>query len=124
MAKNDINVGNGTFCWSDPYIVMTEGASGTGPLRKEVIEETSEQGTELILEPLVYPNPTTGIIQVKLPTQSGTLQIFNSLGVLMNSLLLNTSESNIDLSMFASGVYTLQIQTEIKTTHTRLIISE
>ncbi len=111
-------------CWSDPYIVMTEGRAGTGALRKEILNETPELGTELILEPVVYPNPTTGIIQIKLPTQTGTMKIYNNLGVLVFTFSLSTSDTSIDLTELTKGVYTLEIITEINTSYVKLVISE
>lgn len=124
VLNPNTNINEFYECWSDPYIVMTEGVAGTGAFRKEILDETSELGTELVLEPVIYPNPTTGNIQIKLPTESGTLLIYNSLGILVGSYQLNARESSIDLSTFAMGVYTLEIKTNIKTTHTKLIISE
>jgi hypothetical protein len=65
----------------------------------------------------IYPNPSSGIYQIQ---ATGTIAIHNTLGVQV--LTKNISgNSTIDLSGYAKGIYTLQLQTAIGTITRKLI---
>ncbi len=62
---------------------------------------------------VVYPNPTTGIFTVSsFNEQIIKIDIIDASGRLINSKSGNGNSLSIDLSNFASGVYTIKIQTE------------
>ena len=65
----------------------------------------------------IYPNPSSGIYQVK---GMGTVTVFNALGelILTQNILGN---SIIDLRTQANGIYSLQLQTEKGTLISKLI---
>jgi hypothetical protein len=67
----------------------------------------------------IYPNPSSGKYQIQ---GTGTLSVHNALGelILRKNILGNSS---IDLSVYADGIYALQLQTE-KATLTRKLIKE
>jgi hypothetical protein len=69
----------------------------------------------------LYPNPTNGLVTV-VTSESGNLQIYNSIGVLVKDLSLNPSpkerdfsakyETEVDLSNLVNGVYLFRIGNE------------
>ncbi|MEN0003095.1 MAG: proprotein convertase P-domain-containing protein, partial [Bacteroidota bacterium] len=73
-----------------------------------------DQLFEVTAQPLeVFPNPTTGRVQIKLPTVNGKvkLSIFNTSGQSMRELVLENAlpVQEVDLSAFANGVYWLRL---------------
>ena len=50
---------------------------------------------------LVYPNPTTGIVNISEPSE---IQVYNSFG----ALIITTFGTQVDLSNYANGVYFIQ----------------
>lgn len=69
----------------------------------------------------MYPNPTTGILNITFKNNKPfAFQLINSLGqvVLSKANFLNQT---IDLSTYASGVYTLLIQLEDKIINTKIL---
>lgn len=63
---------------------------------------------EIIQKPLVFPNPSSGIININ--TKIDNAQIFD----LNGRFLLSTSSQQIDLSSFDKGIYVLKIKTSNK----------
>ncbi|MCL2328052.1 MAG: leucine-rich repeat protein [Bacteroidetes bacterium] len=51
---------------------------------------------------LVYPNPTTGIVNISEPSE---IKVYNSFG----ALLITTFGTQVDLSNYANGVYFIQV---------------
>lgn len=75
---------------------------------------TSTQSFESSNQPLVYPNPVSGIVNVKLEKNSNDIRFIHLLdingSVLKEVKTLNKSSVEIDISQFASGIYFLNIQ--------------
>jgi len=63
--------------------------------------------TELDLQ--IYPNPTTGIINLEAPL-TGNLEIFNTLGQVLQTKQLE-EEQQLNLNDFENGTYFIKIQT-------------
>ncbi len=61
----------------------------------------------------LYPNPTSGLVQFEVVEQT-TLQIFNSIGVLVSTQELQKGLNQIDFSNFPSGIYFLNGEGETK----------
>lgn len=64
----------------------------------------------------LYPNPTNGIVNVEFEMwnekwDDAEIQIFDMYGKLLRSVLVSDSVTQVDMSMFAEGVYTLRIET-------------
>jgi hypothetical protein len=59
----------------------------------------------------VYPNPSTGLVQVVLPADFGaaTAQVFNSLGQEVARQPLGAAGGELRLNMLVTGVYTLRV---------------
>ncbi len=66
-----------------------------------------QQKTEFNL----FPNPTSGLIQIK-SDEKTTLQVFNSIGVLVSTQELQEGLNQIDFSSFPSGIYFLEGKSE------------
>jgi hypothetical protein len=62
----------------------------------------------------LFPNPTSGLVQIELG-EDITLQVFNSIGVLVKTQEFRKGLNTIDLSQFPSGIYFLEGKTESKT---------
>lgn len=65
----------------------------------------------------VFPNPSKSIVHVQLPTAASgqnVLQLFNSIGseVLQQTVPAGNSQSDVDISSLAAGVYILKYGTE------------
>ncbi len=75
-----------------------------------IVAEHSED-----IERLIYPNPTTGIINIKSRPNGGIslIKIINLFGEILIETHINNANSNqLDLSSFESGLYYLSIETE------------
>lgn len=75
------------------------------------VEDYEQSGMTL------YPNPTSGIVNVGFEMgneqwRNAEIQIFDMYGKLLRTELVNDSTIQIDMSLFADGVYTLRIKTQ------------
>ncbi|HEY1046368.1 MAG TPA: PKD domain-containing protein, partial [Bacteroidia bacterium] len=60
----------------------------------------------------IYPNPNSGIFNVNLEAEiSGqmTVNVYNTLGELVKTVVVNSNSTVVDMSEFASGVYTVKV---------------
>jgi len=64
----------------------------------------------------LFPNPTTGIIQIEglLQNKNTTVSIFNVMGQKLEQKEINTKESTIDLSSYKKGTYYFSFNNSIK----------
>jgi hypothetical protein len=60
---------------------------------------------------IVYPNPVTNNLTIEAPGKA-TINILNSQGQLIETLLINGNISNIDVFNLPSGVYMMEVKTE------------
>ena len=59
----------------------------------------------------VYPNPTTGIVQIKGLHANSIINIYSVQGENIESFIgVDTKELNLDITHFKSGVYVLTIE--------------
>lgn len=70
----------------------------------------------------VYPNPTKNIINIETTAEISKIEIYNTLGQLINSFEGNKKE--IDVSTLSNGIYFLTITTTDKNSVTKKIIIE
>ncbi|MBV6406168.1 MAG: hypothetical protein GFGODING_02953 [Flavobacteriales bacterium] len=73
-------------------------------------------GVEEVDQPLqlqVYPNPTSGRVQVQLPEgeQGATLQVLDAQGQVLRTELMHGNAHVLDLSEAAAGVYAVRVRT-------------
>lgn len=75
----------------------------------------------------VYPNPGKGNFNVRLSNTTNTtgkVQVYNSVGTLVNTATFNSSNFNVDLSANAAGLYTMQITFDNGAQNQIIIIKE
>ncbi|MCL1932958.1 MAG: T9SS type A sorting domain-containing protein [Candidatus Azobacteroides sp.] len=68
----------------------------------------------------VYPNPSDGLFQILAPP-TGTITINDSVGNCILEKKNNETDSTIDLSGYASGIYILTIRQENQIYQSKLI---
>lgn len=65
-----------------------------------------------VLELVVYPNPTTGILQIKTTNQDiEEIKIFDTMGRVVFNSNTNTQNISLDTTPFPVGVYVLELKT-------------
>ena len=94
-------------------------SSGTGNFGSEVVQaftNASLSNSSFNLESIsIYPNPTSNILNVNIPSQLGsdtTYQIFNYLGQVIKSDKTSTNSFSINTSEFSNGVYFIKLNVE------------
>lgn len=60
----------------------------------------------------IYPNPTTGLVQLLYSETIQEIRVYDLSGQLVFTSLNNDTFATVDLSMFADGIYTLELVTE------------
>ncbi|HEX7414110.1 MAG TPA: T9SS type A sorting domain-containing protein [Bacteroidia bacterium] len=85
-----------------------------------------EQVSTNNLETTIYPNPTTGIINLKSSSfqNINSLEIYNMLGTCIHKQVASPSNGEIDLSTQPNGIYFIHLQTEQGTEIKKLIIEK
>lgn len=60
---------------------------------------------------LLYPNPTTGNVFIKLPEniERGTIQLFSANGAVLQTLNITNTLMELDLGKYANGLYIIRI---------------
>ena len=62
---------------------------------------------------VVYPNPTTGMIQIQNPeSRIQDVEVYDAYGKMLNAVTVNDHATSLDLSGYASGTYFVKIVTE------------
>ena len=62
---------------------------------------------------VVYPNPTTGMIQIQnSESRIQDVEVYDAYGKLLNAVKVNDNATSLDLSGYASGTYFVKIMTE------------
>ncbi len=70
----------------------------------------------------IYPNPSNGIFNINLENTDNTIEIYNINGQLILSQKANDSNTTIDLSSQAKGVYFVKITSEQNVYNNKIII--
>lgn len=81
------------------------------------VSEMDEQELE------VYPNPTADFITLTIPEGQGELEIYDQSGRRVVSERINTTQSQIDLSHLATGVYVAEVHTNTAVRTVRVVVS-
>ena len=62
---------------------------------------------------VVYPNPTTGMIQIQnSESRIENVEVYDAYGKMLNAVTVNDNATSLDLSGYASGTYFVKIMTE------------
>jgi len=74
----------------------------------------------------VYPNPTNGKFDVVLPkpTSNTSIEVYNSMGILVHRRTAVNAVNTIDLTDYAAGIYILNVISNNKTVASRKIIKK
>ncbi|HNW89740.1 MAG TPA: T9SS type A sorting domain-containing protein [Bacteroidales bacterium] len=104
----------------DTFNIIAMSSAGSAPqtgsslyLDDVEIEFSGAGGPEIIsLDELlnVYPNPTTGLLSVKLvPNETNTINIFDHLGKQLRSMTCENISITLDMRSFANGAYFIEV---------------
>lgn len=74
---------------------------------RQSASKTSSSTTALVL----IPNPANDKVSVRLPSNTGTLQLYNAFGKLVRTVVVNEVNTDINTSMLPNGLYSLQYVT-------------
>ena len=87
---------------------------------------TSISNLDRSTESTIFPNPTAGILYVKTSNtiQKYSLQVFNMLGILIDSRILTNQNNSIDISNYASGIYVIKLIGDDHSMHIHKIIKQ
>ncbi|MCH2199692.1 MAG: T9SS type A sorting domain-containing protein [Flavobacteriales bacterium] len=69
-----------------------------------------EEQSSIDLE--IYPNPTTGLVNIKASEQLERYDVYNSMGSLVASDLIMQTQMQIDLSYLSTGLYTVHVTSD------------
>ncbi len=86
----------------------------------EICRMANNQKSQFLADMRIYPNPTTGRIEVQTAEEDITIHIYDVLG----NRVLSTQERYLDLSGYASGVYIMNIEKEGEMLHVEKIIKK
>jgi len=88
----------------------------------EVLKEDKTQNRNLVKDINIFPNPSSGIVNIK-GYEIGQIEVYNSSGqLLMSKNGFQENDQVLDLSNYSSGIYTLILQSGGKVTSHQLII--
>jgi hypothetical protein len=110
----------------DYYVIVT--LSGCSSLQSNVISFNPtgivEVGENISIS--VYPNPTKGKVKIMLNNKFNsdyTVDIYDNIGGLLESVKKNKSETNVDLDLrkYSEGVYMLRIYASDRYYQTKVV---
>lgn len=73
---------------------------------------------------VAYPNPTTGILEVMLPKNNGTVKVYNMIGEEVANTSTTSNMMKVDLSKQSNGVYFAKITSNGVVTTEKIILSK
>ncbi|MBO4574249.1 MAG: choice-of-anchor J domain-containing protein [Bacteroidales bacterium] len=83
----------------------------------DYVQVTTDEVDELDVNVGVYPNPTSGIVNIDADDVKNVM-VMNALG----QKVFETTDNQIDLSQFGNGVFMLRIETENGTSVQRIVV--
>jgi len=113
VGDNITNIANIFFDFNepvitDPSIVLIDVSSGVGEAASNDV--------------LIYPNPTNGELNIVSDVLLKQILLYSSDGRLLLSESMNSASHRIDVSSMESGIYLLELSSELGTRVQRLII--
>lgn len=87
-----------------------ENTTSTAP-RLLINDNTANKGIDVTsgVTIEVYPNPVVDVINFKGDIEGATVKIYNVLGAFQKETILGSTQSSLDISDFATGVYLLSV---------------
>ncbi len=115
--NTDDNGNNSVNWWqSDPLVPLMQGSS-SGFVLWDPTSSTGIHDSQTNALLTMYPNPATNELHILNKAPLTKIEIFNSIG----QLEISTTNSLIDISMLASGIYILKAQSEKASTSQEFI---
>lgn len=94
-------------------VEVTDGICKTKSACVNMTQAGVNENEALNLGVTVYPNPTSGIVTIKIANnQQADIHVYDASGKLIKTYLNLNSDDTISIEEFTTGVYTLQIQTQ------------
>ena len=81
------------------------------------VNENGEQGYVTM-----YPNPATSSVKLQANTTINTVQVFNAIGQMVYSNVVNDIATRIDVSSLQNGVYFVKVNSKLGTTTQKLVV--
>lgn len=72
----------------------------------------------------LYPNPTTGNLQIETPQTISTVIVYNLVGQRVKTFKMQTNQKSIDISSLQTGSYFVNVQSTTGNTYTKLIVKK
>lgn len=104
--------------------------NGFGPQPRDLIQKFINSRTcleALSLDEITfadftyYPNPSTGLVNISSGTEIEAISVYNVAGQLLTSIKVNGTETTIDLSLLANGVYFVKAVSGAKEKNFRIV---
>ncbi|MCB9173771.1 MAG: T9SS type A sorting domain-containing protein [Flavobacteriales bacterium] len=73
---------------------------------------------------VAYPNPTTGIVEVMLPKNNGTVKVYNMIGEEVTNASTTSNMMKVDLSNQPNGIYFVKVSSNGEVTTKKVILSK
>jgi hypothetical protein len=80
----------------------------------------NEQGVNEYI--MVYPNPASDVLRISSNGDIQHVRLMNSVGQVVFDQVLNTAKTQISVANFESGIYMIQVETQVGTTTQKIII--
>jgi hypothetical protein len=71
---------------------------------------------------MVYPNPASDVLRVSSNGDIQHIRMMNSVGQVVFDQVMNTAQTQISVANFESGIYMIQVETQVGTTTQKIII--
>jgi hypothetical protein len=81
------------------------------------INETGEHGYVTM-----YPNPATTAVRLEANSNISNVEVYNAVGQLVYSTVLNSNTGSVDVSSLQNGVYFVKVNSELGTTTQKLVV--
>ncbi len=72
----------------------------------------------------IYPNPSTGIINIEFSDVISSIEVYNNLGQMLFNSNISDSSASINLSNLPDGIYTIKVTTDQETTTKRFVLAK
>ena len=94
------------------FVDSKEGANGPVlTVTHDGVPKSAQSIDELISNISVYPNPTTGLVNLKLSDSfnTGELSVINALGTIVESYTIDNSEHQLNIGDYPTGLYLISV---------------
>ena len=97
---------------------FTWGENSTTAKKLNMKKDAAEENVNMM-----YPNPSSGTIQIQTGSNEFNIEIYNSRGTLVKKVEKSRNSEKINIEHLSSGIYSVVIKEENKTTQKKLLIN-